>query len=47
MDYVLAKLKEVYGERTLESGEPAYWALGIENKQAKSKAYEKMQEDAR
>jgi DGQHR domain-containing protein len=45
MDLVLAKLKEVHGEEQLASGEPAYWAHGVENKNAKSKAYQKMQDD--
>lgn len=46
MDYVLAKLIEIYGDKPIASGEPSYWALGIENKNAKAKAYQKMQDDA-
>lgn len=45
MDYVLAKLISVYGDKPLASGEPEYWAIGIDNKNAKSKAYQKMQDD--
>lgn len=45
MDYVHAKLIQVYGDHELPSGEKAYWALGIESSKAKSDAYSKMQQD--
>lgn len=45
MDYVLAKLIKEYGKHQLKSGEEAYWALGIENTNAKAEAYKRMQMD--
>lgn len=45
MDYVFGRLKEVYGDQKLRSGEDAYWAEGIESNQIKESAYKKQLAD--
>jgi hypothetical protein len=46
MDCVVRVLKAVYGDRTLPSGEYAYWELGVGSRRVKENAYKKQQEDA-
>lgn len=40
-DYVIAKLKEKYGTGEDESGEKAWWEVGIESQKAKENAYKR------
>lgn len=42
--YVIYVLKNVYGAKEMQSGEKAYWELGIENAKAKEDAYKRQQE---
>jgi len=41
---VVGTLKSVHGSRTLPSGDPAYWEIGIESRKIKDAAYRKQQE---
>lgn len=43
MDVTVSVLKSLYGTSELESGEKAYWDLGIDNSQIKAEAYKKQQ----
>lgn len=45
MDNVIQTLKSKYGTHILESGEVAYWELGIQNRNVKERAYKKQQEE--
>ena len=45
-NHVVATLKQIHGTRSMESGEPAYWELGIESRRVKDNAYKKQQEDS-
>jgi len=42
---VIDSLKQIYGTKDLESGEKAYWELGIENSEIKQAAYKKQQQN--
>lgn len=44
-DYVVTILKEIHGIRELQSGEVAFWALGVESRRAKDNAFKKQQAD--
>lgn len=44
-NYVIEVLKQVHGKHKMQSGEPAFWALGIDSRRAKDNAYKKQQED--
>ena len=43
-DYVVQKLKDVYGTDEEESGEKAWWEQGIDSQKAKQTAYTRFQE---
>ena len=44
-DYVIDVLKQVYGTHRLQSGEQAFWEIGVENDRVRRNAYNKQQED--
>lgn len=44
-DVVIGTLKAVHGIQQLESGEPAYWELGISKPNMKEKAHKRQQEE--
>jgi DGQHR domain-containing protein len=44
-NYVIDTLKRVHGTQRLESGDPAFWEIGIESRRVKDNAYKKQQED--
>ncbi|OPX99389.1 MAG: hypothetical protein A4E58_00303 [Syntrophorhabdus sp. PtaB.Bin006] len=44
-NYVIKVLKAVHGTHVMQSGDMAYWELGIESRRAKDNAYKKQQED--
>jgi DGQHR domain-containing protein len=44
-DVVIKTLKQVHGTHTLDSGDPAYWELGISKPQIKERAHSKQQDD--
>jgi len=44
-DYVIDALKKIHGIHRLESGEQAFWELGVESSRVRSNAYNKQQED--
>jgi len=44
-DVVIRTLKAVHGTQTLESGEPAYWEVGISKAAIKDKAHKRQQEE--
>lgn len=44
-DFVIEQLKVIHGEVRLESGEYAYWDLGIEKETVKDNAYKKQRSD--
>jgi len=42
---VISTIKSVHGDQILESGEPAYWDKGVQNKEVRKRAYEKQQDE--
>lgn len=44
-DVVIGTLKAVHGTQTLESGDPAYWEIGISKAAMKDKAHKRQQEE--
>lgn len=44
-NYVIDRLKKIYGTHRLQSGEQAFWELGVESDRVRSNAYKKQQED--
>lgn len=44
-NYVIDTLKKVHGTHRLDSGDPAFWEIGIESRRVKDNAYKKQQED--
>lgn len=46
MDCVIKVLKSRYGERRTDSGEPAYWELGVTNRRVLENAYKKQLADS-
>lgn len=44
-NHVVATIKSVHGDHILDSGEPAYWDKGVQNKDVRKRAYEKQQDD--
>jgi DGQHR domain-containing protein len=42
---VIDILKDIYGSKELDSGDKAYWELGIENSEIKQAAYKKQQQN--
>ncbi|HOF66314.1 MAG TPA: hypothetical protein PLX54_00040 [Candidatus Fermentibacter daniensis] len=47
-NYIIDTLKRVHGTHRLESGEQAFWELGVKDRTVRNKAYEKQQaEDER
>ncbi len=44
-NYVIDTLKKIHGTHRLQSGEQAFWELGVENDSVRSNAYKKQQED--
>lgn len=45
-NYVIDTLKAVHGVKTLPSGDPAFWEIGIESRRVKDNAYDKQQADS-
>ncbi len=45
VEFVVAKLKEIHGEKSLKSGDPAFWSVGIQDTSIKQEAYRKQQMD--
>lgn len=44
-DYVINTLKEIHGTRRLESGEQAFWEVGVESERVRKNAFSKQQQD--
>ncbi|MYA47651.1 MAG: DGQHR domain-containing protein [Candidatus Dadabacteria bacterium] len=44
-DYVIDTLKKIHGTHRLESGEQAFWELGVESHRVRNNAYNKQQDD--
>ncbi|MEA2062682.1 MAG: hypothetical protein U9P14_03195, partial [Gemmatimonadota bacterium] len=44
-NYVIDSLKRIHGTHSMQSGDAAYWELGIRSRRAKDVAYKKQQED--
>jgi DGQHR domain-containing protein len=42
-DYVIATLKNVHGTHRLESGEQAFWEIGVESERVRKNAFDKQQ----
>jgi hypothetical protein len=45
MNYVIATLKEVHGTHRLESGEQAFWEVGVQSERIRRNAFEKQEKD--
>lgn len=44
-DHVIETLKQVHGTHRLESGEEAFWEIGVESERVRKNAFEKQQRD--
>ena len=44
-DYVIDTLKEIHGTDRLQSGEQAFWEIGVESKRVRENAFRKQQDD--
>lgn len=43
---IIQTLKQIHGTKQMQSGDPAYWEIGIESRRVKDNAYKKQQEDS-
>lgn len=46
VDCVIQTLKRVHGEKNLDSGDPVFWEVGVDNRRVRENAYKKQQDDA-
>lgn len=45
MNYVISTLKEIHGTHRLESGEPAFWEVGVQSERIRRNAFDKQEKD--